>query len=338
MKRYARWAKVLYGWKINKSVDALCPPEEVFLEITNTCNFKCSYCPHAEPNHFLEVSPATMSPDDVLLLLGKLRDGGVTTSAIHLNIDGEPFMNRRIDQICSAAISKGWNTFIFATNGYYASAERVNALPAAGKDVRYLFTIDFCSDRVLFERYRGGTGSWDVVRQNVHDLISLDIPHVSIVMTDISSFVITDRRELLSRYAALKQLFPDSKRLGFKTREFHDVTAYVTGQVNGSHEHRKYNECPYPWTSIHIAANGDVISCDRDLRHKNVLGNLFTENFSDIWNGEKYRRLRNAILEGDLADMGACPFCDLPYDSSKFSLRHLAQVAVVRLGAFSMVD
>ncbi|WP_242664353.1 SPASM domain-containing protein [Chlorobium sp. N1] len=101
---------------------------------------------------------------------------------------------------------------------------------------------------------------------------------------------------------------------------------------------QKYNECPYPWTSIHIASNGEVISCDRDLRHKNVLGNLFAESFSDVWNGEKYRRFRKAILAADLAKMGACPFCDLPYDSNKFSLRHLAQVAVVRLGVFSPVE
>lgn len=240
MKRYVRWARVLYGWKISKRVDSVSPPEEVFLEITNACNFKCSYCPHADPNHFLEVRPASLSPDDVALLLGKLRDGGVRTSAIHLNIDGEPFMNRRIGEICTAAIGKGWNTFIFATNGYYASIDRVKALPAVGNDIRYLFTIDFCSDPQLFERYRGGAGSWDVVRQNVCDLLSHDIPHVSVVMTDISSFTYTGQKELASRYAALKQLFPESARLGFKTREFHDVTAYVAGEANGRQTNKKY--------------------------------------------------------------------------------------------------
>ncbi|HCD37107.1 MAG TPA: radical SAM protein [Chlorobium sp.] len=339
MNKYLRFAHILFSWKVQQELYSHSLPEEIFMEITNDCNFKCSYCPHADANHFKFLKHSALKPDDALLILQKLRNGGVKTKDIHLNIDGEPFINKYISEICLVAINLGWSTFNFATNGYYVTLERVRKLPAEPSQVNYVFTIDFCSDEMLFERCRGWPGSWLVVKSNLLDLLNANLPYVSIVITDISSYSISDKGELQARYSALKKLFPSSRRLSFKTRKFHDVTAYVSGQaVNEDHESDTYHTCPYPWTSLHVASNGDVISCDRDLRHQNVLGNLFLQDFAEIWNGERYMALRRAIITSDLGDMGACTYCDLPYDSNKFSFQHLLQVAIVRLGLFSQLN
>jgi len=335
MGKWSRYARVAYEWKIRKSVQVGTVPEEISLELTNECNFKCDYCPHSDPRHFDVVGHSTITPEKVEHLLRKLRDAGIATQTIHWGLDGEPFINKRIGEICKVAIRHGWSEFIFATNGYFCSLERIMELPFSGHAIRYLFTVDFCSERSFFERHRGGKGSWDVIRGNILRILETDLPQVSFVLTDISSYQVSDRKELRTRYEALQTLFPTTPRLGFKTRVFHDTKAYVSGHNGEGHSARgRYHLCPYPWTTMTIASNGDVVSCDRDLQHKNVLGNLFLDDVSSIWNGEKYRAFRKALVAGFPDEIPGCRGCDLPYDDGKFRVSHLYRIALVRLGLF----
>jgi radical SAM protein with 4Fe4S-binding SPASM domain len=333
--KWGRYARVVYEWKVRRSFHVSTVPEEISIELTNECNFKCSYCPHSDPGHFDMVGHATIKPEQVDLLLSKLRKAGIATKTIHWGLDGEPFINRRIGDICRVAIGHGWQKFIFATNGYFCSLERIKEMPFSGNAVSYLFTVDFCSDRKYFERHRGGEGSWDVIRGNILRILEADLPQVSFVLTDISSYQVSDREEQRQRYEALQKLFANSPRLGFKTRVFHDTSAYVSGnERDGLADRGRYHLCPYPWTTLTIAANGDVVSCDRDLQHKNVLGNLFHDDVLSIWNGEKYQAFRKALVKGSPGEIAGCRGCDLPYDDGKFSASHLYRIALVRLGLF----
>ena len=55
--------------------------------------------------------------------------------------------------------------------------------------------------------------------------------------------------------------------------------------------------CVAPWKGIFIDSNGNV---KPDGIYKQVLGNLNTSTLIDIWNGEKWRNLRNDSLNFDL--------------------------------------
>ena len=120
-------------------------------------------------------------------------------------------------------------------------------------------------------------------------------------------------------------MFPIIDRLQVNSRIFHNSTVFVPGIL----EDRKrgndnnYNLCHYPWTSVVIASNGDVVACCRDLQHKTVLGNLFDDDLISIWNGEKYQNLRKGLINRNPQAIKACENCDLPYDQGKFDIRHL---------------
>lgn len=50
------------------------------------------------------------------------------------------------------------------------------------------------------------------------------------------------------------------------------------------------NYCLYPESGVYILPNGDVAPCCGE--QKFILGNLREQSFAEVWNGEKYRRLR----------------------------------------------
>jgi MoaA/NifB/PqqE/SkfB family radical SAM enzyme len=61
------------------------------------------------------------------------------------------------------------------------------------------------------------------------------------------------------------------------------------------------------WTMPFIFATGDVIPCcaaneagHRDFQKETALGNVFSQSFKDIWNGEKYKTLRKKLSKGEV--------------------------------------
>jgi radical SAM protein with 4Fe4S-binding SPASM domain len=56
--------------------------------------------------------------------------------------------------------------------------------------------------------------------------------------------------------------------------------------------------CPYCFYHATINANGDITPCFIDYQHKNLFGNIKTESFYDIWNGEKFKQFRINQLKG----------------------------------------
>jgi len=89
--------------------------------------------------------------------------------------------------------------------------------------------------------------------------------------------------------------------------------------------------CPYPWYSMSIASNGDVVACCRDLEHQSVMGNLFEQSLAEIWNGKAFQEMRRDLAAERPDRQSACAGCDMPWDDSKFSMENLVATARNRL-------
>jgi radical SAM protein with 4Fe4S-binding SPASM domain len=265
------------------------------------------------------------------LLLGKIQAAGITTRLLHWTLDGEPFMNREFHKVCAVASRHGFDDMFFATNGTLASPRRLSQFPA---EARYTLKIDYCADPAYFESVRGTPRSWQRIRDNITALITDDgFSNVHVIFTDISSFGVKDAAELRTRFRALKELFPASDRVSFATKTFHNATGYL-GTPRATRA-RRYVRCPYPWATLHVASNGDVVACSRDLERKTVLGNLLRQSLPEIWNGEPMQALRRNLRDRHPERSGACANCDLPYDGSKYTMRNLINTAAGRLQLFS---
>lgn len=61
-----------------------------------------------------------------------------------------------------------------------------------------------------------------------------------------------------------------------------------------------------PWDSVHILANGDVVTCE--ARDKAVMGNLRTASLAEVWHGPAYQQFRRAYQQGREESCRACPY------------------------------
>ena len=329
----SRYLRILYHWRLKNSLTPPYLPEDISIEATNVCNFRCSFCPQSDPKHHELVPRTYLDPQKAREIFRALRRDGVTSSTVHWTLDGEPFMNKQFYALCSAAIDFGFTNMHFATNGMLVTDRSVRQLPA-GKNVHYTFAIDYASDPDYFERVRGTVGSWGKIKENIEAILEQDRRDITVKLTDISTYEFDDRVELERRFRDFKALFPSAPgRLSFETRTFHNAAGLVSKLV-GKQKSRKYHLCPYPWTSLVIASNGDAVACCRDLRRQTVLGNVIEQGLSAVWTGPAYRKLRKALVEKRPEDMTACNGCDLPYDESKFSYANIFRTLTNRLQVF----
>lgn len=66
--------------------------------------------------------------------------------------------------------------------------------------------------------------------------------------------------------------------------------------------------CRWPWTSMTVLWDGDVVPCCNDFDKRYVLGNLHRESMTSIWNNEPMTALR-AELAGGLVRNDLCRNC-----------------------------
>ena len=56
--------------------------------------------------------------------------------------------------------------------------------------------------------------------------------------------------------------------------------------------------CKKPWMEIAVNWNGDVFPCTHvHTEEKDRMGNIFEQDFAEIWNGEKYVAARKELLD-----------------------------------------
>jgi len=328
--KIAYYAKAYYESHMARRVVVSYMPEYVAVEVTNVCNFRCSFCPQSDPDHHTHVPRTYLDEETCALFLKKIRDAGVQTNLMHWTLDGEPFMHKGFDKLCRVGAEYGFTNAYFGTNGTLCTPDRLLQLPL--DKCRFNLAIDYCADPDYFESVRGGRDSWERVKTNVAAILSDErFRNVYVDITDISSFSVTDEAELRERFASLKALFGEHRRIGYRTRTFHNATGFLSSL----RKEGRYHLCPYPWTTLRVAANGDIVACCRDLRHKTVLGNLKTEDLPQIWNGAPMQELRQALLDGKPERAAACKDCDLPYDDSKFTVRNMMRAAKGRIQLFT---
>lgn len=67
----------------------------------------------------------------------------------------------------------------------------------------------------------------------------------------------------------------------------------------------EYAICTFPFNSAQISMEGDVYVCCPPWCRSYAFGNIYKENFDEIWNGEKAREFRRQFITGDYK------YCDL---------------------------
>src|SRR5260370_15396016 len=78
-----RFGHIFFRWQIQRASILDYLPEEVSVEVTNVCNFKCAFCPQSQPDHHDHVPKTYLEPEAADLILRRLREGGIQTQTLH---------------------------------------------------------------------------------------------------------------------------------------------------------------------------------------------------------------------------------------------------------------
>jgi len=130
----------------------------------------------------------------------------------------------------------------------------------------------------------------------------------SVYFQPLETLLIQDRKEDLTRsveYEALRTRLEAAER---RARLAHigtnagvllrSLPSYFRKYEPGIPSEPPQRVCLLPWFSLYITVDGNVRPCCSFGEGETlVLGNLFEQRFSDIWNNEKYQAFRRQALE-----------------------------------------
>lgn len=317
------------------------PINYLFIEITNACNFKCTWC----PDEIMGRRRGFMKKDRVFRILDdiagiKPRLGPIYPVKLHQM--GEPFLHPDLVEIVARAESLGVGIEL-NTNCGLITEEIVDGLYRAGLTSLILSyqTPDPTTfktrkaPRIAFDAYR------DKVRLAVERRVALGARthiEIDIMNTKYSSdyaIVSADEQALafLDDWIAFARGL--ETRYGLSPRE-HDqdrirAAHFLDQDENGSRytlldgidlvwkrchswgnvigtpgsEAPPDTYCPAPYDQFVIQWNGDVVSCCTDYEGRTKVANVFAESIESIWTGQTVRRRRQDMLEGRLLDVCA---------------------------------
>lgn len=86
-----------------------------------------------------------------------------------------------------------------------------------------------------------------------------------------------------------------------------------------------YGTCIHPWYYCYIRKDGGIGFCNHLLcTEEAILGNLKDDDFKDIWNNEKYKKIRDYHLNRDFSELRAQTIeCDWCYENRFGDLEYL---------------
>ena len=87
----------------------------------------------------------------------------------------------------------------------------------------------------------------------------------------------------------------------------YDKTAFEKGVLRP--QKMLSNRCNWIYLSTVILCNGDIVPCCRDTKGDFIMGNIFKEDFKDVWNGPKYLKFRKQVATQQ-KELSICQLCE----------------------------
>ncbi len=317
------------------------PINYLFIEITNACNFKCTWCPDV----IMERRRGFMPKEQVFVLLDEIarkRSWLGPLYPVKLHQMGEPFLHPDLVPIVARAESLGVGIEL-NTNCGLITEERIDGLLQAGLTRLILSyqTPDAVSfktrkaPRLKFPEYRDKVrlAVERKVALNARTQIEIDIMNTKhqsdfrIVSEDEQALAfledwISFAEELTARHGLEPRLhdrealrsrgFLDADENGSRYTLLEGVDliwkrCHTWGNVIGPYQPAQdpSTYCPAPYEQFVIQVNGDVATCCTDYEGKTTTANVFAESIEAIWTGDRLTQRKQDMLEGRLLEVCA---------------------------------
>lgn len=281
------------------------------IEPTNVCDQKCPICETG--NGTLDRKPQFMSFDEFKQIIDQFDN---TLNRIFFYFMGEPFLNKDAYRMIKYARQK--NIYVeTCTNGNFIIPEDL-----INSDVSEVnFQISGMTQEI-HTKYRVG-GKLEDVLNKIQETVEIRNKKKSKTKIIVGYILMKHNEDQLNDFVDFcKKTGVDSYNIiGTTARNIKQAFEYMPSNP----KYRIFNEeflekgklipkirpdnyCGWLYGGINIMVNGDVVSCCRDPKAKNVLGNVYSENLYTIWNNDKYQQLRK-LVNSKSNELDLCRVC-----------------------------
>ncbi len=240
---------------------------KVYLEISNICNLKCSFCPGTKRN------PKVMTEEELSLLLPKLRPW---SNYLYFHIMGEPLCHPRLERFLTLAGAQGFKV-ILTTNGTLLKKQQnilLNA-PALHKINISLHAFEANDLSVPFEEYLRQCFSFGQAAQGK-----------TLVIYRLWNHGGADEKntEILKEMETFfpKPWIQERKGIRISQRIFLEYGDKFDWPDLGATDGGERVFCYGLRDQIGVLCDGTVVPCCLDHEGDIALGNLFSETMEEI--------------------------------------------------------
>ena len=285
-------------------------PASLNIELNNTCNHHCVFCPwHSKYSSYSE-KLAVMDSDFCKRILDEAAELGIGRKELGLYFRGEPTLYPGLKEIISYAKGLGFPYIFLTSNGGVISDEKWVELIEAGLDsVR--FSINAADRETYMEIH--GADSFDKVCETVRFLgeyrkksgkeFALS---VSTVLTRKTLDIQPKIRNMFSEFVDDIVFFPVERPDQF-SKDVNDIYLEEVATLVAD----EHFVCKAIFDSMYIDVHGRVPMCCMGYRDSAYITADLNEGISltDAWASQKVQQYRKLFIDG--ADMSgtACENC-----------------------------
>ena len=279
-------------------------PSQIIVDATEVCNLACIHCPH--PEFKLSEHYSTRYLDTTIhnKMVDEVRQYGQGhTQYIRYTSNGEPLVHPKIYNMLDYAVKISGVFVTLTTNGTIMNEKRIEKLLASG-----LHMVDISIDAFLPETYakirRGG--NLEITRTNILKLIEIK-RRIGAATRIVVSFV--EQPQNTNEVADFESYWKQQGADFVVIRRLHSAAGGVSAIATDMKRTQltvDRKPCLYPWERILLNPRGELAFCPQDWSHGSVLADYNTTTIREVWQGEIYRKLREAHLNNQY---NAHPFC-----------------------------
>jgi len=271
------------------------------VEATNFCNLSCIMCPR-------QIMKRGLGYMDFNLFI-KIVDEAAKEGCMGIRIIrfGEPLLHPEIIDMIKYVKKAGLKAHI-TTNGLLLDSNKAGELLSAGLD-SIIFSFQG-TDRSEYQKMRSND-SYEILENNIKNLVKMRNDAKAKLHIQVTTTVLDESEEQIKKFNEKWERIVD--------RVDHWYTSLLRLEnTNVSKElfkrqrikermHR--GRCNEVLTKMSIDWDGRVTACCGDFNCELYVGDAKKESLKQIWNGERYKKLRELLEKGEREKVPFCKLC-----------------------------
>lgn len=271
---------------------------KIYVEITNICNLKCSFC------SLDNLPKKEMQVEEFKKVIDKVKD---YTSSIYLHIKGEPLMHSHLDEILTICDENKINVKI-TTNGTLLKKQKEILLKHQIKQIN----VSLHSENTIPDYFKQVFETVDELKKKVTVVYRIWTLNNLKIEQDTMKIIDEIKKYYQIDESTFKKILYD-KNIQIQDNLYLDKDIEFTWpSINNNQDN--YGTCLGTRSHIGILVDGTVVPCCLDSKGIIELGNIHESDLATILQSDLFKKMNEGFLKHQLV----CDLCKSCFYRQRF--------------------